>query len=503
MAWILDQLPCVQGSRTESVQRSAQRTPERTILHVVARENLETVLAEARRAGEGGAGLPVFVEKELRAYLGCGLLKNGFLRVRCERCGGGFLVAFSCKTRAACPSCATRRMQDGAEHLLDRLLPVLPYRQWVTSYPKWLRIHLALDAALMSRVLTLSLREIFRWQRARARRQGHSDTRTAAVSFLQRFGSALQLNPHAHTVIPDGVFAARFSNPRGEPPRFLPLGPPDDDAVNQVLERIVRRVVTLAESLGLRDRPLSDEQHALAESVALPLPAPATEVESPARRSAFLRGFSLHANVSCHAHDREALGRLCRYALRPPVALERISRSASGEIVYRMKRPLPNGATHLKLPAKAFVRRVASLIPPPRRHLVRYFGMFAAHARDRAALVACAAPARSEIAVGQMDATATRPLRSPPVHSLRPRRLPWAELLRRVFAVDVTVCASCGGAARIIAAIVDREVANAVLTAMGIEAPAPRTLPARAPPLQSCLSGVFFDPCVDPPASRD
>ena len=55
-------------------------------------------------------------------------------------------------------------------------------------------------------------------------------------------------------------------------------------------------------------------------------PAPTT------RRSAFLRGFSLHANVFIHQNDRPALARLCRYALRPPFALERMSEAPSGDI---------------------------------------------------------------------------------------------------------------------------------------------------------------------------
>lgn len=40
---------------------------------------------------------------------------RGFARVRCPDCGFERLVAFSCKT-SICPSCATRRMEDGADH---------------------------------------------------------------------------------------------------------------------------------------------------------------------------------------------------------------------------------------------------------------------------------------------------------------------------------------------------------------------------------------------------
>jgi ribosomal protein S27E len=54
------------------------------------------------------------VREEFEAYLKCGRLEHGFLRVRCEDCHAETLVAFSCKRRGFCPSCGARRMTDGA-----------------------------------------------------------------------------------------------------------------------------------------------------------------------------------------------------------------------------------------------------------------------------------------------------------------------------------------------------------------------------------------------------
>jgi len=57
------------------------------------RENLETLLANTRNQG-----MPVarFVEREVRAYLTCGVLVNGFLRFRRDACGHDRLLTFSC-----------------------------------------------------------------------------------------------------------------------------------------------------------------------------------------------------------------------------------------------------------------------------------------------------------------------------------------------------------------------------------------------------------------------
>jgi ribosomal protein S27E len=80
-----------------------------------------------RRSAENRP-LPRYVEQEFEAYLKCGLLEHGFLRVQCESCQAEKLVAFSCKGRAFCPSCGGRRMAETAALLVDEVLPRVPVR---------------------------------------------------------------------------------------------------------------------------------------------------------------------------------------------------------------------------------------------------------------------------------------------------------------------------------------------------------------------------------------
>ena len=170
--------------------RYRRRQPEKTVLHTVVREHLETFLEEARE--RDGDGYPAFVEREFRRYLDCGLLPRGFARVRCPECGFERLVAFSCKGRL-CPSCVGRRMADIAAYLVDDLLPEAPYRQWVLSFPWILRFRLAVDRPLFAKLLGAYLRTVFAWQRRRGRALGIRDGQTGAVTFVQRFGGALNL----------------------------------------------------------------------------------------------------------------------------------------------------------------------------------------------------------------------------------------------------------------------------------------------------------------------
>ncbi|MFY0570082.1 hypothetical protein ACN28E_40515 [Archangium lansingense] len=69
-----------------------------------------------------------------------------------------------------CPSCNAKRAQVTAVHLVERVLPHVPYRQWTLSFPHRVRWVLLKEAELLSDVLTLFLRAVFALQRWRARR---------------------------------------------------------------------------------------------------------------------------------------------------------------------------------------------------------------------------------------------------------------------------------------------------------------------------------------------
>jgi hypothetical protein len=127
--------------RDPALRVRRRREPERGALHQVLLGHLQTFLACVDE--RAGPGLPAFVRRELYRYLDCGILANGFARVHCAQCGRDELVAFSCKGRGFCPSCCGRRMADTAMHLADEVLPAVPIRQWVLSFPFCIRYLLA------------------------------------------------------------------------------------------------------------------------------------------------------------------------------------------------------------------------------------------------------------------------------------------------------------------------------------------------------------------------
>ena len=169
--------------------------------------------------------------RELRAFLACGILTHGFLRVRCQECSRERLVAFSCKMRGLCPSCGARRMADTAAHLVDRVLPEAPVRQYVLSLPFALRYRLAFDQQLCSEVLRIFVHTVFSSLKRRARKiLPMRKAYCGSVTFLQRAGGSINLNPHFHSLILDGVYVS--SLPYEAPPfRPSPPGPYADSRV--------------------------------------------------------------------------------------------------------------------------------------------------------------------------------------------------------------------------------------------------------------------------------
>jgi hypothetical protein len=159
-----------------STFRYQRREPEQTLLHRIVRENLATFLQAAADRYPGGE-LPAFIAEEFSRYLRCGILSQGFARVRCPSCRDELLVALSCKNRGMCPSCCARRMADTGAHLRDCVLPPWPVRQWVFTLPKRLRFLLAWRPKLISLALRLFLRAPFALAaslRKAARGQGSS-----------------------------------------------------------------------------------------------------------------------------------------------------------------------------------------------------------------------------------------------------------------------------------------------------------------------------------------
>jgi hypothetical protein len=170
------------------------------------------------------------------------VLAHGFARARCQGCGHTILVGFSCKCRGFCPSCTSRRSHDSAAHLTDRVFDDVPIRQWVLTFPRRIRYHLARHPDLVTAVLKILHRALNRHYLRAAEDFNLPKGKTGAVTFIQRFGSALNLNVHFHVMMPDGIFA----DPEGEEiAPFYGVPRPKKEEVQALLFDIAGQVIAL------------------------------------------------------------------------------------------------------------------------------------------------------------------------------------------------------------------------------------------------------------------
>jgi hypothetical protein len=158
-------------------------------------------------------------------------------------------------------------------------------------------------------------------------------------------------------------------------------------------------------------------------------------------------------------------------------------RSALGDLVtgsVSFKAPWRSGTAHADMDAHQFLARLCALVPPPGFHMTRYYGVFASHHRLRERVIPkpAAPPPPPQLALD--FALADDSPSSSPSSSPRPRRIAWAKLLARIFALDITRCRKCGGRMRVLEVVSDPDAIARILH--GARAP-----PAPPPPGQLLL----------------
>ena len=391
-------------------------------------------------------------------------------------------------------------------------MPVYPGAQWVLSVPKRIRPFFHHDPALAGAVLQVLLRAV-RTALRRGSPGAGPDAQLGAVSFLHRFGAALNPHFHFHVVVLDGVFTETSDGVRFHEATHLSAN--DAQALAPLLQR---RILRLFQRRGLLDAHTTDDMLTWQGT----------------------GGFSLDASVRIHGSDRAGRERLLRYCARPPFALDRLRierepgtrrrPAGAGEaapletgstprtsecvgvrrVFYQPARPTPDGRTLLALSPLEFLETLSRLIPPPRVHRHRYHGVLAPNARLRARVIALGRddPDASEPEEGLPGTPGDEPathFQGDSVATLTSAaaRSRWARLLARIYEVFPLRCPDCGSDMRILAFLTDPEPTGAILRHLDLPHTPPRLSPARAPPQAAFQFGADHVATVDPLPADD
>lgn len=326
---------------------------------------------------------------------------------------------------------------------------------------------------------------------------------------MQRTDSALRLNVHLHALVLDGGYVHEDGNPHA-PLTFLELDAPTHADIAEVAARTATRIERILQAHGrsldpefesaeppqlcLNEPALAGCYSAAAQGISVageragkPLLRLLLPQEPPARPRASditdqpiaeVRGINIYAAQLVDGRDRRRVERLAKYITRPPVAQDRLARRADGRLELSFKKPWRDGTRALVLEPHDLIARLAAAVPPPRFHMLRYFGVLSSHSSHRARVVP-EAPA---------DAAAHKPPPAPgdqlellaETDDAPHARKRWAWLLAHVFKADLEHCPRCNGPLRWAEVATTRADITRLLAEQGI---GPRAPPVPRAPL--------------------
>jgi hypothetical protein len=374
---------------------------------------------------------------------------------------------------------------------------------------------LSWNTELRGKVLSAFMRALQAHYRRQALAVGASDPQFAAISVLQRFNGSLCTFPHWHVLCPDGAWDRGTGGLKFTAAPALDaelLGTLLTDAVQRIERRLAKHDAK-RDPADARDE-LDGADPAIAALVRnslfgkdqLERSEGAENSTKPARKALAetgprleskncmsFAGFNLHANTRIHEVSRDRLEQLIRYVCRPTIAAKRLEDAGNGNVRILLKNEWKGGIKSIVMPGRELVARVLALIPLPRASMLRYHGLFAPAAHDRAEVV----PAAGDLAKHRQankEATATKRKlerlaktdpelaaelaaqraandddanpKPPPDERAADTRLKWSETLRRAFHFDVLAC-PCGGRRRGLAAVTNPVAIERILRHIG------------------------------------
>ncbi|MCA9375289.1 transposase [Candidatus Dojkabacteria bacterium] len=371
-------------SKTNHYKR---RRPEETELYRLVFHNHDRLEQEWELRFQSTYGyLREEVNETLQSYLDCGLIVNGAARIECQNkdCAHSTLLAFSCKKRGLCPSCAGKRAVIFAEHLNSNILKPLSYRHMVFSIPKILRPYFKFNRKHLDLLFKASwdtIRNMFN--------EILPDGNPGAILALHTAGDSLNFNPHIHGLVTNGVL--------GENSIFYPL---PDFKSSKFTEYFAHRLLTLMKRAEL----VPDSRIELIESW---------------QHS----GFSVWAGEPIDYSEQESILFISRYIDKGPVANSKIS--IDGDIItYETK----DGKTHEFYPLE-FLARITPHIPNKWESTTRYYGLYSHRKRGKEKRVNESLGIRIE---------------ELPLEAQRQVSKSWAALIKKVYEVDPLICPRCG-----------------------------------------------------------
>ena len=308
-----------------------------------------------------------------------------------------------------------------------------------------------------------------------------SQANPGAVTFIQRFGSALNLNVHLHCQFTDGVFVENESGYV----KFHRSPAPTLEETRQITEKVARRMhrwlekrmeqmdtdafgqeePLLAACYSSSIRYLTAMGHRAGQPLMRVIDGPEKPFDGE-RAARTVAGYNLHVSNAIESQDRKGLERQLRYMGRPPLSEQRLSKTADGKLRVKLKSAWSDGTSSIILTPMEFLERLVAIVPPPNKNMIRYSGVFASNSRLRKQIV----PKPQDEAGEESE---------PSKHPATKKHWSWAKLMRRVFEIDVRECPRCKSQMQTISFITETKVIRDILSSLKMATAPPEAKPSQ------------------------
>lgn len=393
-----------------------------------------------------------YVRQVIYRYFDCGILHNGFARVKCKDCNHEYLLAFSCKRRHFCPSCHQKRVVEFGEWLCEEVLKAVPHRHFTFSIPKILRRYFLYDRKLLSNLSRCG------WEALKAfYTTGVRDSKAVpgAVVAIQTFGDfPLGFHPHLHILVSDGAFH--------ENGMFSVSATVDAKTLEQIFRHKVFKMLLSKEKI----------MEALVDML------------MKWRHS----GFNVFCGPRIQPGDQESMENLARYIIRASFSQERMTYiPEESKVVYQSK----DGKEEKIFDALEWLAAMCSHVPNKGEQMVRYYGHYSNVARGK----------RKKNKQDELIPSILEPDGSSGEYKRN-----WARLIQKIYEVDPLTCPKCQGRMRILAFIEQPEIIEKILKHLGQWGRKARPPPKTSAPhpnvhidksdsqVPSCEDYLYYDP---------
>lgn len=300
--------------------------------------------------------LPLFQIKALEKMSVCRTEKLG---AHAEYCENGHLDGVwynSCRNRS-CPQCQNLAKAQWLENT-QRLLLDCPHHHVIFTIPHELNSLWRYNRALMAQVLFEAAQQTLKTFAADPRYLGATP---GILSALHTWGRNLVLHPHLHVLISHGGLDA---NNQWQIPKKEKLFP--QKAVMIMFRGKFRALV---------------RKHLDSGDLVLPQNCAANRVKSLLNKLG-RKQWTVHF-CNQYVHGKGVAKYLARYVKGGAFNNQQIKRVEDDQVRFLYKSHQTGRYTWLNLPMAQFIQRVAEHVPPPRKTVVRYGGLYSTSCRER------------------------------------------------------------------------------------------------------------------------